>query len=81
MKPNVSRHEIDELKALWLCDENSATKRLQFAIILTRSDQKHEKHEAVTHFDYLISTNSYVEESLYYLSIVYYSLGEYEQAR
>lgn len=81
MKPSISRHEIEELKALWLTDENNATKRLQFAIVLTRSDRTHEKYEAITHFDYLISTNSYVEESLYYLSIVYYSLGEYEQAR
>jgi hypothetical protein len=62
-------------------DENNALKRLQFAIVLTRSDRAQEKYEAITHFDYLISINSYIEESLYYMSIVYYSLTDYEQAR
>ena len=81
VKPSATRDEIEESKSIWLKDETSALKRLQYGIILTRSENIHEKYEAITHLDYLISTNSFIEESFYYLSIVYYSISDYEQAR
>jgi tetratricopeptide (TPR) repeat protein len=49
--------------------------------VLSKSESVEDKKEAVIHFEYLIYNNYSLRDTLYHLSALYYSVGDYESAR
>jgi tetratricopeptide (TPR) repeat protein len=69
------------LRRQWERDQDNLDTRLQYAIILSKSENIEDRREAVIHFEYLIYNNFSLRETLYHLTTLYYSVGDFESAR
>jgi tetratricopeptide (TPR) repeat protein len=74
--------EIDVARKSWVDDQDNNDKRFQYATILCKSPHENDRRESVIHFEYLmLNERNYIFDGLYNLSLVYYTLKDWESAR
>ena len=77
----VRSEDITSLDVLYINSLGSLEIKLQLCIALSKSTKPEDKSRSIKLFKELLAAQRYVDEALYYLSILYYSLEKFDDAK
>mmetsp|Transcript_7841 Transcript_7841/g.11676 ORF Transcript_7841/g.11676 Transcript_7841/m.11676 type:complete len:136 (-) Transcript_7841:346-753(-) len=77
----VDNDLLREVESQWNSDPNNKELELQYALLLAKSHRRDCKKKAIAILSRHLMSRSYTNECLYTISLSYYALHDYEQAR
>jgi mitochondrial fission 1 protein len=73
--------QISTARVKWESDQDNNDVRFEYSCILAKSGVAQDKAEAILHLQHLVDISYSLRETLYELSLVCYTIGDYSMAR